>query len=120
MHRLSVRDANAYDRLLETYPFHPDLLEVFYRKWTGLSKFQRTRGVLRTFAVALKASEGVDQSAFVGPVALLGGDGELSEAIRELIENCEEGNQWTPILGGELKNACDIQDALPRTKSSGD
>lgn len=114
MHRLSPRDTNAYDRLLETYPFHPDLLEVFYRKWTGLSKFQRTRGVLRTFAVALKASEGADPSAFVGPVALLGSNRELSEAIRELIETCQEGNQWTPILGRELKNARDIQDALPR------
>ena len=114
MHKLSLRDADAYDRLLETYPFHPNLLEVFYRKWTGLSKFQRTRGVLRAFALALRASEGVDPSAFVGPRVLLGGDGELSEAMRDLIETCDEGNQWTPILGGELKNARDIQAGLPR------
>ena len=114
MQRLSPADTNVYDRLLDTYPFHPDLLEVFYRKWTGLSKFQRTRGVLRAFAKALKASEGVDPCPFVGPVALLGGDGQLSEAIGELIATCEEGNQWTPILGGELKNARDIQDVLPR------
>ena len=29
-------------------PFHPDLTEVLYAKWTQLRGFQRTRGVLRT------------------------------------------------------------------------
>ncbi len=110
------REANAHDRLLESYPFHPDLLEVFYQKWTQLSKFQRTRGVLRMFATALKASDGKDPAAFVGPSALLGIDGELSEAVRELIEACEEGNQWTSILDGELRKARDIQTRLPRLK----
>ena len=114
--RDSQRDGNAYDRLLTSYPFHPDLLEVFYQKWTQLSKFQRTRGVLRMFATALKASDGKDPSPFVGPSALLGTDGELSEAIRELIEACEEGNQWTPILSGELERARDIQKNYPRLK----
>ena len=114
--RDSQRDANAYERLLKSYPFHPDLLEVFYQKWTQLSEFQRTRGVLRMFATALKASDGKDPSPFVGPSALLGTDGELSEAIRELIEACEEGNQWTPILNGELERARDIQKNYPRLK----
>ena len=112
----SQKDQNAFDRVLESYPFHPDLLEVFYQKWTGLSKFQRTRGVLRTFASALKASEGADTSPFVGPGTLLGTDGELSEAIGELIEACEEGNLWTPILRGELEKARHIQKQLPRLK----
>ena len=114
--RDSQRDGNAYDRLLTSYPFHPDLLEVFYQKWTQLSKFQRTRGVLRMFATALKASDGKDPSPFVGPSALLGSNGELSDAVRELIEACEEGNQWTSILDGELRKARDIQSRLPRLK----
>ena len=114
--RDSQKDGNAYDRLLTSYPFHPDLLEVFYQKWTQLSKFQRTRGVLRMFATALRTSDGKDPSAFVGPSALLGTDDELSEAIRELIEACEEGNQWTPILNGELERARDIQKNYPRLK----
>ena len=82
--RASQRGQSAKERLLESYPFHPDLLEVFYQKWTGLTKLQRTRGVLRTFAMALRDSEGKDLSAFVGAGTLLGSDGELSEAIREL------------------------------------
>lgn len=114
--RASQKDRSAYDRLFESYPFHPDLLEVFYQKWTGLSNFQRTRGVLRTFAIALRDAERVDPSAFVGPAVLLGSDGALSEAVRELIETCEEGNLWTPILRGELEKARHIQKQLPRLR----
>ena len=95
MQKLPLRDSQqdraAYDRLLESYPFHPDLLDVFYQKWTQLEKLQQTRGVLRMFATALRASDGKDPSPFVGPSALLGSNGELSDAVRELIEACEEG-----------------------------
>ena len=121
MQRLPLRDSQkdraAYDQLLKSYPFHPDLLDVLYQKWTQLGKFQRTRGVLRTFATALRASEAEDPSRFVGPSTLLGTDGELSEAIRDLIEACEEGNQWTPILTGELQKAREIQVGLPLLKN---
>ena len=117
MQRLPLRasrwNQSAKERLLESYPFHPDLLEVFYQKWTGLSTFHRTRGVLRMFAIALRDAEGRDASAFVGAGALLGSDGELSEAVRELIETCDEGNQWTPILSGELDRARGIQEEHP-------
>jgi len=34
-----------------TYPFHPVALSVFERKWQTLPRFQRTRGVLRMFAL---------------------------------------------------------------------
>ena len=115
--RASQKDRSAYNRLFESYPFHPDLLEVFYQKWTRLSKFQRTRGVLRTFAYALSDSEGTDPSPFVGTGALLGSDGDLSRAIGELIVATEEGNGWVPVLRGELEKAReDIQAALPLLK----
>ena len=114
--RDSQKDQTAYDQLLESYPFHPDLLDVFYQKWTQLDNFQRTRGMLRMFAIALRASDGQDSSAFVGPSALLGTDGEPSEAVGELIGVCEEGNQWTSILTGELQKAREVQGNFPMLK----
>ena len=111
--RDSQKDQEAHDRLLRSYPFHPDLLDVFYQKWTQLDKLQRTRGILRMFATALKASDGKDPSPFVGPNTLLGPDGELSEAVRELIEACDEANKWPQILTGELQKAREIQVGFP-------
>jgi hypothetical protein len=37
-------------RFEATYPFHPSVLTVFESKWQTLSKFQRTRGILRLLA----------------------------------------------------------------------
>ncbi|MBW1811930.1 MAG: ATP-binding protein, partial [Deltaproteobacteria bacterium] len=54
--------ADAETRFLRSFPFHPDLTEVFYAKWTQLNRFQRTRGVLRTFALALREAEKWDTS----------------------------------------------------------
>src|SRR5690606_4044102 len=37
-------------RLLKSYPFHPELIDVFRIRWASNSDFQRTRGVLRLLA----------------------------------------------------------------------
>lgn len=109
--------ASAEDRFLRSYPFHPDLTEVLYSKWTALSRFQRTRGVLRTFALALREAEKWDTSSLIGPNVFLTAPGKegLSEAARELVTVAEteehEGRQqsWTGILDVELSRAREIQ-----------
>ena len=110
-------DQEAYDRLVKSYPFHPDLIEVFYQKWTQLNNFQGTRGMFRTFALMLKEAAEKDMAAFVGPGALLTTDAEISDVLQELIKACEEGTKWTPILMGELERARTIQKELPLLKS---
>lgn len=113
------------DRFVRSYPFHPDLTEVFYTKWTGLDSFQRTRGVLRTFALALRDSEKWDGSPLVGPNVFLAAPGKdaVSEAARELTgvatkEQTEGGSQanWTAILEGELKKAREVEDEYTSLK----
>jgi hypothetical protein len=42
---------HAREAFLATYPFHPVALSVFERKWAGLPRFQRTRGILRLLAL---------------------------------------------------------------------
>ena len=118
--KLPLREADkhqeAYDELLRSYPFHPDLIEVFYQKWTQLNNFQGTRGMFRTFALMLREAAEKDTAAFVGPNALLTTDTGLSDVLQELVRACDEGTQWTPILTGELERACNIQKDLPRLK----
>ncbi len=107
----------AEDRFRDSYPFHPDLTEVLYAKWTQLEGFQRTRGVLRTFALALRDAEKWDDSPLVGLNVLLNAPGktEISEAARELtqVASVEEHEgkrqEWTSILAGELEKAARIE-----------
>jgi len=119
------KDAKAMeDRIEASYPFHPELIEVFYTKWTSLEGFQRTRGVLRTFALALRDAENWDQCPLVGANVFLGTpDADtLGEAAQELatIATTEqyEGRrqEWAPILSSELARARDIQLEIPGLK----
>lgn len=115
----------AEDRFLSSYPFHPDLTDVLYTKWTQLEGFQRTRGVLRTFALALRDAEEWDTSPLVAPNVLLGKPSgkTLSEAARALagIATTEEyegkRQDWAAILEGELDMARDLQGEHPGLKN---
>ena len=111
----------AEERFLASFPFHPDLTDVFYSRWTQLEGFQRTRGILRTLATALREAEQWDTAPLVGPSALLAALGreEVSDAVRELagVATSEktEGNKiaWAPLLEAELGKARQVQDELP-------
>ena len=108
---------SAEKRYLGSYPFHPDLTEIFYTRWTQLDGFQRTRGILRTFAIALRDAEKWDTSPLVGPSVLLAepGKNDLAEAAGELASvasiDTDTGRhqEWRPILEGELAKARMIQ-----------
>lgn len=48
-------DRVAYvERIKKSYPFHPELIDLFHIRWGSDSKFQRTRGVLRLLASIVK------------------------------------------------------------------
>jgi len=45
-----VRETAYRDRLRKAYPFHPELIDVLFERWSTFPDFQRTRGVLRLLA----------------------------------------------------------------------
>ncbi len=120
------KDAKAAEeRFLKSYPFHPDLTEVLYSKWTNLEGFQRTRGVLRTFALALREAEKWDESPLIGPNVFLTPPEKagVSEAARELtsVASMEEFEgkkpDWTAIVNTELDKARAVQETAPSLHS---
>ncbi len=108
----------AEDRFVNSYPFHPDLTEVLYSKWTALEGFQRTRGVLRTFSLALRSACKWDTSPLVSAGVFLGPPSQatVSESAQELftIAGSEEyegkKQDWRAIVEGEIERARHIQD----------
>lgn len=123
LHQLPVREAQraqaAYDRMLASYPFHADLLDVLYQKWSQLpgAGFQRTRGALRLMAYALRDAEKKDPAAWIGPGALLGAGTTPSPALTELTTFTSDRDRWGPILGGELGRALEIEADHPTLRS---
>ena len=116
--------SNQEARFLESFPFHPDLTDVFYSKWTQLPAFQRTRGILRTLATAMRTSERWDASPLIGPAALLAAPGEagVSDAVKDLASVVDAGEgrptDWAKLLEGELAKAKEIQEEFPALRDS--
>lgn len=106
------------ERFLNGFPFHPDLTDVFYSRWTQLNAFQRTRGILRTIALALRSAENWDLGPIVGPATFLSDPDTptLSEGIRELADiatqkaNDGSSAEWLTLLQAELEKAREVQD----------
>jgi len=114
---LKREGASAEKTFVDSYPFHPYLTNILYSNWTGLPRFQRTRGVLRLFAIALRDAAQWDTSPLVATNVFLRKKGErgLSDSLRELagIANAQatdgQAISWEGILDRELNFAFDIQ-----------
>ena len=113
---IAKNKAGTEDRFVQSFPFHPDMTDVFYSRWTQLDDFQRTRGILRTLATALREAEKWDQSPVVGPSALLAAPGEegVSTALRELANIADSATagktaDWSKLLQAEFDKARQVQ-----------
>lgn len=109
------------ERFHASYPFHPDLTDVFYSRWTQLEGFQRTRGILRTLAIGLREAEAWDRSPVIGPAVLLAApeSERASTALSDLagVATAEEivgkRTEWKQLLERELTLARRVQTELP-------
>ena len=109
------------ERFRKSYPFHPDLGDVFYSRWTQLAGFQRTRGILRTLATALRDAERWDECPVIGPGSLLAAPGTdgVSDAVADLasISTSEESEgsrtDWRTLLEKEVQIARQVQGEVP-------
>ena len=112
--------SGAEHKYLLSFPFHPELTEVFYAKWAGMPGFQKTRGILRTFALALRDAAGSDPSPLIGPSVFLPKPNEtkIPEGLRELAEVARKENyegaqsNWPFILDTELAKARQIEESF--------
>ena len=110
--RAKVPDSK--NEMMEAYPFHPDLLNRLFGKWTDLRQFQRTRGILQTFSMALREAEGWDESPLISAQVFLprpDASDELSPALEKLandaMNSVDEVNKpnWPGNLRTELPRA---------------
>ncbi|MEI6819335.1 MAG: DUF499 domain-containing protein [Verrucomicrobiota bacterium] len=45
-----TQESRYYDRMIQSYPIHPEVFAQLYEEWTTIEGFQRTRGVLKLMA----------------------------------------------------------------------
>ena len=94
-------ESSYEERLQAAYPIHPEVFERLYTDWSTLSKFQRTRGVLRLMAAVIHSLwERGDRSLLILPATIPMEDSRVQfELTRYLQDN------WMPILEKEVEGA---------------
>lgn len=93
-------------RIEESYPFHPELIDLMYQRWGSLPSYQRTRGALQFLATVVHAlwnpvGDG-DAQALIGP-----GDVRLSdESVRaSFFEQVGEATQYAAVVEADFLSA---------------
>jgi predicted AAA+ superfamily ATPase len=100
------READYERKLKAAYPIHPEIFERLYQDWSGLVKFQRTRGVLRLMAAVIhRLWENNDRSPLILPASVpLDDPGIVSQLTGYL------PGGWETVIEKDVDGA----DALPR------
>ena len=82
------------ERMRECYPIHPEVFDRLYQDWSAISRFQRTRGVLRMMANWIsRLYLDNDNSPLILPADLRLSDPSLANEFTTLLDS-----QWDPVV----------------------
>ena len=90
-------------RIMDSYPFHPELIDLMYHRWGSLPTYQRTRGALQFLATVVHKlwsarGERVPQ-ALIGP-----GDVDLSDEATRMtfLEQVGQTSQYSSVIEADF------------------
>jgi predicted AAA+ superfamily ATPase len=93
-----TQESRYFDRLMQSYPIHPEVFAQLYEEWTTIDGFQRTRGVLKLMAkVIYRLWQDNNKDLMILPGSLPLYDGS---ARNELIYYLGPG--WDPVMDRDI------------------
>jgi hypothetical protein len=93
-----TQESRYFDRMLQSYPIHPEVFAQLYEEWTTIDGFQRTRGVLKLMAkVIFRLWQDDNKDLMILPGSLPLYDGS---ARNELIYYLGPG--WDPVMDRDI------------------
>ena len=99
-----VREPSYRDKLRKAYPFHPELIDLLFERWSTYSTFQRTRGVLRLLAeVVADLYQRQHPAPLIQPAHLNLANATVRRELVKHIGNEYEGVIAADIAGGNAK-----------------
>ncbi|MGK5085903.1 DUF499 domain-containing protein [Bdellovibrionota bacterium FG-1] len=109
-----TQTSRYHERLLQSYPIHPEVFDRLYSDWSTLEKFQRTRGVLQYLAIVIhKLWNSDNRDPMIMPGALPLDDVNVrTKSIHYLPQG------WEPVIESEIDGsrsvAAEIDGKEPR------
>jgi uncharacterized protein len=93
-----TQESRYFDRMMQSYPIHPEVFAQLYQEWTTIEGFQRTRGVLKLMAKVLyRLWQDDNKDLMILPGSLPLYDGS---ARNELIYYLGPG--WDPVMDRDI------------------
>jgi uncharacterized protein len=93
-----TQESRYFDRMMRSYPIHPEVFAQLYEEWTTIEGFQRTRGVLKLMAkVIFRLWQDDNKDLMILPGSLPLYDGS---ARNELIYYLGPG--WDPVMDRDV------------------
>lgn len=93
-----TQESRYFDRMVQSYPIHPEVFAQLYEEWTTIEGFQRTRGVLKLMAkVVFRLWQDNNKDLMILPGSLPLYDGG---ARNELIYYLGPG--WDPVMDRDI------------------
>lgn len=93
-----TQESQYQERLLQSYPIHPEIFDRLYEDWATIDGFQRTRGVLKLMAkVVYRLWKDQNHDSLILPSSLPLYDGE---SRNELLYHLPAG--WDPVIEGDI------------------
>lgn len=100
------REGDYLRKMQQAYPVHPEVFERLYQDWSGLVRFQRTRGVLRLMASVIHHLwESGDQGLLILPAHVPVGAQKIEGELTRYLPS-----GWTTVIEKDV----DGPDATPR------
>lgn len=91
------------DKLKKSYPFHPELIDMFRLRWASNPFFQRTRGVLRILA-AIVSDLWKRQTSLTGSQYLIHTSDVVLSNVEALTSQITilNGASWDSVIGADV------------------
>ncbi len=105
-----LRSPEYKARMLQAYPFHPELIDLLYERWGPHPQFQRTRGALRLLALVLRRlwTQRPGSALLIQPHHIDLSDRHIRGEVVRLLDS-----SWDAIVTGDvLQRAGEIERRL--------
>jgi len=105
-----INKSQYREKMIKSYPFHPEVIDILHHRWGSIPTFQRTRGVLRILSLVIYRLK--DSSIpLIRPCDFDLSFGELAE---ELIKHI--GKEYESVLSADIiannSNAKKVDESL--------
>lgn len=105
---VETEDPKYENRIISSYPVHPELFDRLYEDWSTLERFQRTRGVLSLMSAVVHE---LWKSGDAGPL-ILSGSVPLDESRVNQVLTQYLDDSWKPIIDADIDGDSSVSNKI--------